>query len=300
MSLELATVGSTSGPVEVTWTSRDTLLYAVAVGAGAGDPAGELAFTTENSEGIDQQVLPVYGVLIVQNAGIPRDVGDYDPAALVHAEQSLTSARSLPVAGTALVSQTVAGIYDKGSGALVVTEAQAVDATSGELLLTARSSAFIKGEGGFGGSRGPTTAWTVPARSPDHVVSFATRPEQALLYRLCGDRNPLHSDPAFAARGGFESPILHGMCTYGITGRLLLDAACDGDPARFRSIEGRFTRPVTPGEELTVSMWRDDSAVLFTTTDSTGAVVIDKGTMTLAEAGAGRAAAIAADRRFRS
>lgn len=286
MSLDLTAVGNTSGPVEVTWTSRDTLLYAVAVGAGAADPARELTFTTENSTGIDQQVLPVYGVLIVQNAGIPRDVGDYDPANLVHAEQALTLTRPLPAAGTALVSQTITGIHDKGSGALVVTEAQAVDATSGELLLTARSSAFIRGEGGFGGSRGPTTNWTKPARPPDCVESFATRPEQALLYRLCGDRNPLHSDPTFAARGGFEVPILHGMCTYGITGRLLLDATCDGDPARFRSIEGRFTRPVTPGEELTVSMWQDDATVLFQTTDATGAVVIDKGTMTLAADGA--------------
>lgn len=282
MSLDLSSVGTTSDPVEVTWTSRDTLLYAVAVGAGAADPTRELAFTTENSEGVTQQVLPVYGALIVQNAGIPRDVGDYDPAALVHAEQALTLPRPLPVAGTALVSQAVTGIYDKGSGALVVTEAQAVDAATGELLLTTTGSAFIRGEGGFGGSRGPTTTWAAPARPPDVTASFATRPEQALLYRLCGDRNPLHSDPGFAARGGFEAPILHGMCTYGITARLLLDVSCDGDPARFRSIEGRFTRPVTPGETLTVAMWQDGTTVLFQTADSTGAVVIDKGIMTLA------------------
>ena len=132
------------------------------------------------------------------------------------------------------------GIYDKGSGALVVSENQAVDAATGEPLVTARSGTFIRGEGGFGGDRGASEPWRCPTGAPDHQVDSETRPEQALLYRLSGDRNPLHADPQFAARGGFARPILHGLCTYGFTGRALLHALCDGDPARFAA----HVRPV--------------------------------------------------------
>jgi acyl dehydratase len=174
----------------------------------------------------------------------------------------------------------VTGIYDKGSGALVVTEAVAVDAATGDPLVTSTSSAFIRGEGGFGGERGPrdgSEVWERPERDPDLRVEEQTRPEQALLYRLTGDRNPLHSDPKFAARGGFDRPILHGMCTYGITGRALLHGVCDSDPARFGSMSGRFTRPVLPGETLVVSIWRDDAGAVFQTANQDGTVVIDRG-----------------------
>ena len=176
---------------------------------------------------------------------------------------------------------TVTGIYDKGSGALVVTENAAVDAATGEPLVTSRSSAFIRGEGGFGGERGTDAPWERPDREPDHRVVQPTRPEQALIYRLSGDRNPLHVDPKFAARGGFSQPILHGLCTYGVTGRALLQVLCDGDPARFGSMSGRFSRPVWPGESLTVSIWRQDGSdtALFQTTKDDGTVVIDRGRM---------------------
>jgi len=175
----------------------------------------------------------------------------------------------------------VTGIYDKGSGALVVTENVAVDAATGEPLATTRSSAFIRGEGGFGGERGTDAAWDRPDREPDHQVTYQTRPEQALVYRLSGDRNPLHVDPKFAARGGFDRPILHGLCTYGVTGRALLHVLCDSEPARFRSMSGRFSRPVWPGEALTVSVWQQDGSdtALFQTTKDDGTVVIDRGRM---------------------
>src|SRR5207244_4072866 len=176
---------------------------------------------------------------------------------------------------------TVTGIYDKGSGALVVTENAAVDAATGERLVTSRSSAFMRGEGGFGGERGSDQPWSRPDREPDHRVVQPTRPEQALIYRLSGDRNPLHADPKFAARGGFSKPILHGLCTYGVTGRALLHALCGSDPARFGSMSGRFSRPVFPGETLTVSIWRDgDGSALFQTANQDGAVVIDRGRLT--------------------
>jgi acyl dehydratase len=281
MALDHSLVGVAGEPHERSWTSADALLYAVAVGAGLGDPLRELEFTTENSAGIEQKVLPTFGVLVARG-GAGRPLGSFDRARLVHAEQAFELHRPLPVAGTARTASTVTGIYDKGSGALVVTQNVAVDAATGDPLVTSTSSAFISGEGGFGGERGPrdgSERWESPERDPDLRIEQPTRPEQALLYRLTGDRNPLHTDPKFAARGGFSVPILHGLCTYGITGRALLHALCDSDPARFGSMSGRFTRPVLPGETLIVSIWREDGGALFQTAKQDGTVVIDRGRM---------------------
>jgi acyl dehydratase len=279
MALDHSLIGVPGEPHERSWTSKDALLYAVGVGAGLGDPLQELAFTTENSHGIEQQVLPTYGVLISQ-APARRNLGDFNPAMLVHAEQSFELHRPLPVAGTARTTARVTGIYDKGSGALVTTEAEAVDAATGEKLVTARSGIFIRGEGGFGGDRGGSEPWQRPDRDPDHSVALQTRPEQALVYRLSGDRNPLHADPAFAARGGFARPILHGLCSYGVTGRALLHALCDSDPARFAGMSGRFSHPVLPGDTLTISIWLADGEpgrALFQTATQDGTIVIDRG-----------------------
>ena len=284
MGLDHSLVGVPGEPYTRSWNSKDALLYAVGVGAGLGDPLQELAFTTENCEGVEQQVLPTFGVLVAQ-ARPGRHLGDFDRASLVHAEQAFELHRPLPVAGTARTVTTVTGIYDKGSGALVVTENVASDAATGEPLVTSRSSAFIRGEGGFGGERGTDQAWERPDREPDYQVIQETRPEQALLYRLSGDRNPLHVDPKFAARGGFSQPILHGLCTYGITGRALLHALCQSDPARFGSMSARFSRPVLPGEALTVSIWRPDGGdtALFQTARPDGTVVIDRGRLQVRE-----------------
>ncbi len=281
MSLDHSLVGLPSEPQERSWTSTDALLYAVGVGAGLGDPLQELEFTTENSEGVTQQVLPTYAVLIAQ-ARVGRKLGDFDPALLVHAEQGFELHRPLPVQGTVRTVATVTGIYDKGSGGLVASENVAVDAATGDKLVTSRSSVFIRGEGGYGGDRGPSDGWHRPEREPDHRVLQPTRPEQALLYRLSGDRNPLHADPKFAARGGFSRPILHGLCTYGVTGRALLHAVCGSDPARFRSMSGRFSRPVLPGDTLVVTIWLPEDGgdiALFQTATEDGSVVIDHGRM---------------------
>ncbi|HET9079292.1 MAG TPA: MaoC/PaaZ C-terminal domain-containing protein [Trebonia sp.] len=277
MGLDHSVVGIASEPQARSWDSKDALLYAVGVGAGLGDPLAELEFTTENCEGIEQKVLPTFGVLIAQAHGA-RSLGDFNRAMLVHAEQYVELHRPLPVAATAVTVSTVTGIYDKGSGALVTSENRAVDEAAGEPLVTARSGIFIRGEGGFGGERGSDQPWERPDREPDHAVVLETRPEQALVYRLSGDRNPLHVDPKFAARGGFDRPILHGLCTYGVTGRALLHALCGSDPARFRSMYGRFSRPVWPGDTLTVSIWlTGDGTALFQTTRPDGTVVIDRG-----------------------
>jgi acyl dehydratase len=277
MALDHALVGVVSEPVERSWDSTAAILYALGVGAGADDPTAELEFTTENTAGVEQQVLPTFGVLAAA-ARTGRRLGDFDPARLVHAEQSLELHAPLPVAATAQVTSQVTGIHDKGKGALVTSEN--VAAVDGTPLVTTRSAVFIRGEGGFGGERGPSDEWRRPDGAPDEQVRYRTRPDQALIYRLSGDRNPLHADPAFAARGGFARPILHGLCTYGFTGRALLHALCGSDPKRFGAMSGRFSAPVLPGQELVVSLWRDPDGpddALFQTSTADGTVVIDRG-----------------------
>jgi acyl dehydratase len=276
MAIDPDAVGATAGPVERSWTSTDCLLYAVGVGAGL----DELQFSTEN----DQRVLPTMAVVLTPRGAVPMSkIGTFDPAMLVHGEQSIELARPLPVEGKLRASGRIAAVYDKGKAAVVVVEIEAVDVASGELLYRTRSSSFIRGAGGFGGQRGPSApSPEPPARRPDHEVTYETRPEQALLYRLSGDRNPLHSDPEFAKRAGFPRPILHGLCTYGFTGRALLHTLCGSDPARFKSMSGRFSHPVFPGEALTVSMWVDGRTCTFQTRKAGGEIVLDHGVMAFA------------------
>jgi acyl dehydratase len=316
MPLNLDAIGTVGDPVERSWHARDALLYAVAVGAGAVDPTDELAFTTENSRDVRQKVLPTFAVVVgMGGGGVLRNVGTFNPAMLVHAEQAFELHRPLRPEGTVRITSRLVDIADKGKGALVVTESEAVDPASGDPVFTTRSGMFIRGEGGFaseserasgsgsaGGSAGggpaakfaaKSAAPPVPERPADHVVSYPTLPHQALVYRLCGDRNPLHSDPAFAALAGFDRPILHGLCTYGFTGRALLHTLCGSDPARLRSMYGRFSRPVLPGDTLTISIWLDDApdgdasggdagGASFQTTTGDGTVVIDRGRCTFA------------------
>ncbi|HET9075394.1 MAG TPA: MaoC/PaaZ C-terminal domain-containing protein [Acidimicrobiales bacterium] len=270
--------GFSSEPRQSSWDSKDCLLYALGVGAGATDPTGfELEFTTENSQDVTQRVLPTFPVVVAGGHGAFAKLGDFNPAMLVHGEQSVTLHAPLPVVGTVSAVTTITGVYDKGSGAVVAPETVATDTASGQAIYTTTSSAFIRGEGGFGGDRGPSGTVQFPEREPDHRVTYATRPDQALLYRLSGDRNPLHSDPKFAALGGFDKPILHGLCTFGFTGRALLHTLCGSDPDRFVSMSARFSKPVFPGQELTVSMWVEgDGRALFRTSTDAG-VVIDAG-----------------------
>lgn len=273
MAIDPSAVGATGGPVERSWTSKDALLYALGVGAGI----DELQFTTEKA----QQVLPTMAVVLGARGAVPMQrIGTFNPAMLVHGEQAIELARPLPAEGTLKASGKIAAIYDKGKGAVVVTETESVDAVSGELLFRTRSAVFIRGAGGFGGDRGPSAVHEPPTRKPDHEVSYATSRDQALLYRLSGDRNPLHSDPEFARSAGFPRPILHGLCTYGITGRALLHRVCGSDPARFKSMEGRFSKPVFPGETLTIALWIDGRECTFQTRNERGEIVLDQGRLT--------------------
>ena len=277
MAIDPSAVGATGGPVERSWTSKDCLLYALGVGAGL----DELRFATEKN----QQVLPTMPVVLGARGAVPMaKIGSFNPAMLVHGEQAIELARPLPPDGTLKATGRLAAIYDKGKGAVIVTETESRDAKTDELLFKTRSATFIRGAGGFGGDRGPSGPVNEPpSRKPDHEVTYQTRPDQALLYRLSGDRNPLHSDPEFAKLAGFPRPILHGLCTYGFTGRALFHTLCGSDPARFKSMEGRFSKPVFPGEALIVRMWVDGSTCLFQTANERGEIVLDQGKMTFGE-----------------
>ena len=283
MPINPEAVGSKGQPTRHSWDSKDAILYALGVGAGAVDPLDELAFTTENTQNVDQQVLPTMAVVLaVGGAGAFGTIGSFNPAMLVHGEQTIMLHGPIPVKGEVETVGEITGIYDKGKGAVVEITSTSTDTTSGQPLFSSVMSAFIRGEGGFGGDRGPSGPKNVaPERAPDHEVTYRTRPDQALLYRLSGDRNPLHSDPAFAAFGGFDRPILHGLCSYGFTGRALLHTLCGSDPARFTGMEARFSSPVLPGEALTVKMWEQgDGVAIFQTAGDDGRTVIDAGKLT--------------------
>lgn len=243
---------------------------------------GELAFTTDNTHEVAQRVLPTFGVILTQfrTHGRRIDIGSFDPALLVHAEQEVSLTGAIPTRGTMTVASQVAGIFDKGSGALVVTETTGTLPGANEPLVTTRAAMFIRGEGGFG-VRGPSAAWQRPDRAADLVIECGTRPDQALLYRLSGDHNPLHTDPWFAGRAGFDRPILHGMCTYGVVARVLLNARADGDVAAFGSMSARFSRPVYPGEALRIHVWDEPDGTSFVTENAAGDVVLDRGTVDL-------------------
>ncbi len=277
MPINPEAVGAKGDPKQTTWTSKDAILYALGVGAGV----DELAFTTENTGGVPQRVLPTTAVVLGGGAfGVMAEIGPFNPAMLVHGEQSIELFAEIPVEGSITTTGEIVAIYDKVKGAVVVLKGTSVNDATGAPLFTSTMSAFIRGEGGFGGDRGPSGPQNEPPsdRDPDHTVTYNTAADQALLYRLSGDRNPLHSDPAFAAMGGFDRPILHGLCTYGFTGRALLHTVCAGDSSRFTSMAGRFSSPVFPGESLTVRVWLMDSGeAVFQTTGSDGRVVLDAG-----------------------
>ena len=278
MPLNPAAVGAVGDVRTMSWNSKDALLYAVGIGAGQND----LPFTTENTKEVQQVVFPTFAVVAgsgttSQGKSAMAEIGTFNWALLVHGSQAITLHRPIPVEAEATVQDKVVAMYDKGKAAVVVTEAE-TKLKTGELLWTTRSSVFIRGEGGWDGDRGPSGPQNEPpAKAPDHEVTLQTSPDQAFVYRLSGDRNPLHTDPSFAAIGGFDRPILHGLCSYGFTGRALLGALCNNDVTKFKHIEGRFSSPVMPGDALTVRMWNIGAGETVFTTSVGDRVVIDQG-----------------------
>jgi acyl dehydratase len=183
-------------------------------------------------------------------------------ALVLHGEQSIELHRPIPVTAQTETQSRIAAIHDKGKAALIVIESVTRE-RGGEPIFTNRSSIFARGEGGFGGDSGPKPGNEVPDRAPDQVVESPTTPHQALLYRLNGDKNPLHIDPEFAKMGGFDVPILHGLCSYGVVCKAVVDAALDGAVERVAGFAARFTGVVFPGETLVTSIWREDGKLLL-------------------------------------
>jgi acyl dehydratase len=241
------------------YTMRDTILYALGVGAALGSPTDpdEMRFVYEK----DQEVLPTMAVVLGSAGFWLKDPQlGVDWTRILHGEQSIQLHRPLAVAADVTGVTTVDAIYDKGpdKGALLYSSRKISDTATGEPIATVRMSSFLRGDGGFGGSsEGAPQPHSIPGRSPDVVLDLPTRPEQGLIYRLSGDFNPLHADPAVAKAAGFPMPILHGLCTYGVAGRAVVKALCSGSPAQLERFEVRFSSPVFPGETLRVEMWRE-------------------------------------------
>ncbi|CCK30472.1 dehydrogenase [Streptomyces davaonensis JCM 4913] len=240
---------------EISWTAKDVLLYHLGIGAGvpATDP-GELRYTLESR----LQVLPSFAT--VAGSGAPGVISglsmpgiEVELARVLHGGQSLEIHRPLPVEGTATTVNRIAAVYDKGKAAVLVLRTEVADEEGP--LWTNDSQIFIKGEGGWGGDRGPSVRLEPPTGEPDKTVERTLREDQALLYRLSGDWNPLHADPDFAAQAGFDRPILHGLCTYGITLKAVVDTLLGGEASRVRSYATRFAGVVFPGETLRIRMW---------------------------------------------
>ncbi len=248
--------------VESRYGDRETMLYALAVGM-ASDPLDrdELRFVYEK----DLRAVPTMATVIAWDNRLVRESG-VDYLKVVHGEQRVSLHRPLPPAAVVTARSRVAAAVDKGAdkGALLYVETTIRDKASGDLLCTNLSTIFARGDGGFGGpSVGGPAPHRLPDRPPDAVRDLATRPDQALLYRLCGDRNPLHADPDTARAAGFPRPILHGLCTFGQTCRAVLAEMCAYDPARIKSFEARFSAPMFPGETIRAEMWRDGDTVSF-------------------------------------
>lgn len=253
-----AALGAQLPPVEFSWTSSDVQLYHLALGAGS-DPmdAAELRYLTDRTP----QVLPTFSSVASSfHATEPPAVRfpgiDIELSRVLHASEAVSVPNPLPPSGSGTATTRITDIWDKGKAAVILNETT-VTAPDGSVLWTTKRSIFARGEGGFGGQRGPSTSVTVPDRAADVEVDIPVLPQQALLYRMCGDRNPLHSDPGFAAAAGFPRPILHGLCTYGMTCKALVDAVLDGDAGSVGSYGARFAGVVFPGETLRVRAWRD-------------------------------------------
>jgi acyl dehydratase len=264
-----------------TWDHDKVILYHLAVGAGvpATDPR-ELEYTYEKNLKVlpSFAVIPVFGAMgaITQIPGLK-----FNLAMLLHGEQDLEVYRAIPTQAKVSNSGRVAALYDKGKAAVAVIEMATKD-ESGDTLFVNRFTMFLRGEGGFGGDPGPKAGNLPPEREPDLVAESPTLPQQALIYRLCGDKNPLHADPEFAKLGGFDTPILHGLCSYGMICKAVVDHALGGDTTKLARYQVRFAGVVFPGETIVTSMWRENDSILIqATTKERGTPVITNAAITV-------------------
>ena len=279
MPMDLSAVGKELTPATFEYTQKDVMLYALGVGA----TTDELDFVYEKN----LKVLPTYAVIPGMSAmgGMQDAMKDVPMTMLVHGEQRIELLGPIPTSGKLTGKGRIAAIYDKGSGALLVVDSETRD-ESGNVIFKNSFGAFIRGEGGFGGDRGPSASSknVPPERAPDHTVEYKTLPQQAAIYRLSGDNNPLHVDPEFAKMGGFDKPILHGLCTFGHVGRAILHACCGGDPTRLKDFEVRFSGVVFPGETIVTDIWQEPSnrLIIQARTAERGDPVISNAAATIA------------------
>jgi len=271
MAIDVAKAfGATLDGGKFSWNQDNLILYALGVGVGVNqDPVDRkkvLQYTYEHG----LKALPTFGVIPVFGAignlfALPGF--DINPMMLLHGEQYTEIVETpLPLNSEVVSEGKVTGIFDKGKGALVVLDIDSKDKNTGKLMIKNTFSAFIRGEGGFGkpgDPKGPQPGNEAPDRVPDAVIEYPTMVHQAILYRLSGDKNPLHIDPDMAALGGFDRPILHGLCTFGNVGRAVIEAFADNNPERFKSIKVRFSRPVMPGETIIVQMWKESKTEII-------------------------------------
>jgi acyl dehydratase len=262
INLEKA-VGAALPGTTFSWGDDDVILYHLGVGAGVPptDPR-ELRYAYEG----DLWVLPTYATIpqfpIMMSMAMAPGF-DINPAMILHGEHEILLHDTIPTSGTVTQTGQVTDVLDKGKGALAIVEIVSVSEKTGRPLFINRASIFIRGEGGFGGDSGPSSADQTPDRAPDHVVESPTLPQQALLYRMAsGDKNPLHADPGFAAFAGFDRPILHGLCTYGIVCKAAVDHAIQAGPGAVESFRARFSGAVFPGETLVTSVWEEGDRIV--------------------------------------
>ena len=275
--------GAKLPPSEASWDQDTVILYHLGVGAGMEKPTDprELEYTYEKN----LKVLPSFGVIPVFSslggmAGIPGVSINY--ALVLHGEQAIEVHKPIPVACDTVSEGRIAGLYDKGKAALIVLEVATKEKSTGDKLFTNYFSVFARGEGGFGGESGPKAGNQPPDRGPDLVTESRTLPQQALIYRLSGDKNPLHADPEFAKIGGFDTPILHGLCSYGVVCKSVVDELLDGAVDRVAAYTARFAGVVYPGETIVTSMWKEGEKILISAkTKERGTPVISNCAITI-------------------
>ncbi len=284
MAIDLArVVGAELVAEGYSWTDDDVILYNLAVGAGnpPNDPL-ELKYAYE----ADLQAVPSFGTIppfgMMMSMGMIEGV-DINLTQILHGSQELMVHRPIPTSGTVSQSGRVVDVFDKGKGALVVMEIVSVLDETGESLFTNRPSIFVRGEGGFDGESGPPRGNEAPDREPDQRIESPTLPQQALLYRMVsGDKNPLHADPGFASFVGFDRPILHGLCTYGVVAKAVVDSALNGKPERLASFKARFTGHVFPGETLITRVWDEvDGLIVEASIKERGTTVLSNALVTV-------------------
>ena len=250
------------------YDDRDVMLYALGIGA------TELSFVYERN----LKVIPTFAVIPAFPAlmGLASGV-EVNPVMILHGEQAFTIHKQPATKGRLTTAGKISGVYDKGKGALAILVTETKD-DAGELVFTNKFGVFVRGAGGFGGDRGPEAGNVPPDRAPDKTVSMQTQLNQAMIYRLSGDRNPLHVDPDFAKMAGYDRPILHGLCSFGHVGRAVLAEYCDNDPERFTGMSVRFSGVVFPGDTITTEMWdTGEGKIILQAKTQEGRVVISNG-----------------------